>query len=230
MEKEKVMSWVQKLLTKSMHPGTPRHEMLACENKAAELMARYKISATQAMQTDESSDPLHGIEREDINFIVGGRTDWGYFLASAIASSFDCKTMALKYKQSVCFIGYTDDVDTCKWFFNYLQIEIYLWAEKHSTVVKERNSYAHGMVRTIGMRLRELYKKVEEIIPSDCKALVVVKKEKVSKFLRKEFPSSRPMRQNKSNFNSFSQGMKDGKNLDLSNGNRARVGEQSKIA
>jgi len=76
MEKEKVMSWVQKLLTKAMHPGTPRHEVAACEQKAAELMARYKISATQAMQTDDSANPLSGIERENVDFIVGGMTDW----------------------------------------------------------------------------------------------------------------------------------------------------------
>jgi len=35
---------------------------------------------------------------------------------------------------------------------------------------------------------------------------------------------------NKGNQDSFSQGLKDGKNLDLSNGNRTRVGETAKIA
>lgn len=230
MEKEKVMSWVQKLLNTAMHPNTPRHEVHAAEQKAAQLMAKYKISAIQASQSQESSNPLDGIERQEVNFLVGGRTDWGYWLANAISKAFDCQIVAFKKQQRICFIGYTDDIDTCMWFFNYLQIEIYLWAEKHSTLVKERNSYAHGMVNTVGLRLRELYKKVEEIIPSDCRELVVVKKEKVSKFLKKEFPNSRPMNQSKKNFNSYGQGMKDGKNLDLSNGNRSRVGETAKIA
>ena len=229
MEKEKVMSWVQKLLTKSMHPNTPRHEVAACEAKAAQLMAKYKISAIQASQSQESSNPLAGIDRQEVDFLVGGRTDWGYWLANAISKAFDCQIVALKEQQKICFIGYTDDIDTCIWFFNYLQIEIYLWTEKHSTLVKERNSYAHGMVNTVGLRLRELYKKVEEIIPSDCRELVIVKKDKVNQFVNQQFPHTGHMRQNKGSRDSFGQGLKDGKSLNLSNGNRQRVGEQTKI-
>ena len=230
MEKEKVMSWVQKLLNTAMHPNTPRHEVIAAEQKAAELMAKYKISMTQATQSKESSDPLDGIEREDIDFIVEENTDWGYFLAFRIAEAFDCKSLSMRLDQKVCFLGYTDDVDTCKWFFNYLQIEIYLWAEKHSTLVKERNSYAHGMVMIVGERLRSLYKKVEEIIPSDCRALIVVKKEKVNQFKKQQFPHTARVLPNLTTRSSFDQGLKDGKNLDLANGNRQRVGETAKIA
>jgi len=203
MEKEKVMSWVQKLLTKAMHPNTPRHEVHACEAKAAELMAKYKISAIQATQSQESSNSLAGINRQKVDFLVGGRTDWGYWLANAISEAFDCQIVAFKKEQKIYFIGYTDDIDTCIWFFNYLQIEIYLWAEKHSTLVKKRNSYAHGMVNTIGIRLRELYKKVEEIIPSDCRDLVIIKKDKVNQFTKQQFPHLGHMNMNKGNQDSF---------------------------
>jgi hypothetical protein len=37
-------------------------------------------------------------------------------------------------------------------------------------------------------RLLELYRRVQEIIPSDCRALVLVKKQEVDEFKAKEFP------------------------------------------
>jgi len=230
IEKEKVMGWVQKLMTKAMHPNTPKHEVEACELKAAQFMAKYKISMTQATQTQESSDPLKGLEREDTEFIETGRSDWGYFLAFGIARAFDCKCVSMKWANRVSFMGYADDIDTCKWFFDYLQIEIYLWAEKYNKRKKERNSYAHGMVTTIVDRLKSLYNKVEEIIPSDCRALIVVKKEKVKQFAKIQFPNTVPIQANALSRDSFYKGMVDGKNLDLANHNNAKVNEQQKIA
>lgn len=216
MEKQKVIDWVQKLMTKAMHPNTPKHEVEACERKAAELMARYKISMSKTIQNETSKGEFSGMEREEVGFIIGGRSDWGYYLGLRIAETFDCEMIALKYNQSVCFLGYRDDVDTCKWFFDYLQIEIYLWAEKYSKLVKKQNSYAHGMVAEVGKRLKSLYKRVEEIIPSDCRALVVVKKEKVANYFKSEFPRVRKSRATQKNYDDFSQGMRDGKKLDLS--------------
>ena len=232
MEKEKVMSWVQKLMVKAMHPNTPKHEVEACELKAAEFMARYKITMTQALQSNDSADPLDGIQRDDVTDILGsgGRTDWGYFLGFGIARAFDCKMVSMKYRQAVSFLGYVDDVETCKWFFDYLQIEIYIWAEQFHKNKTERNSYAHGMVQTIIGRLESLYKKVEEIIPSDCTALIVVKKEKVKQFAHQQFPSTKPISANQLKLDSFQVGLKDGKKLDLSNQQRAKVSEQRKVA
>jgi len=230
MEKEKVMSWVQKLMTKAMHPNTPKHEVEACELKAAEFMAKYKITMIQATQSQESSDPFKGLDNMRADFIGEGRSDWGYYLAFGIARAFDCKSIAESYRNQVCFLGYVDDIDTCKWFFEYLQIEIYLWAEKFSRLKKEQNSYAHGMVNTIEERLTSLYKRVEEIIPSDCRDLIVIKKKVVKDFAKHVFPRTRPKARNKMKFDAFSQGMKDGKNLDLANHNRAKVNEQAKLA
>ena len=230
MDKEKVMGWVQKLMTKAMHPNTPKHEVEACEMKAAEFMARYKITMTQATQSQESNNPFDGLDKMRADFIGEGRSDWGYYLAFGIARAFDCKSIAESYRNRVCFLGYADDVDTCLWFFNYLQIEIYLWAEKFSRLKKEQNSYAHGMVTTIEDRLKSLYKKVEEIIPSECKDLIVVRKQVVNKFTQNEFPHTKPKKRNQVKFDAFAQGIKDGKNLDLANHNRAKVNEQKKVA
>ena len=232
MEKEKVMEWVQKLMTKAMHKGTPQHEIDACESKAAELMARYKISMTQAMHSEESVDPMEGIERDDMEFIGASKsTDWGYFLGFAIAKAFDCKGISMKYRGAFAFMGYADDVDTCKWFFDYLQIEIYMWAEKFSKGKRKQNAYARGMVTTIRERLVSLYRKVEEIIPSDCRALIVINKEKVKQFAKNEFPSTHTHKSVKlgGNRNAYMTGREDGKNLDLTNHNRSKVSEQVKI-
>jgi len=231
MEKEKVMSWVQKLMTKAMHPNTPKHEVEACEDKAAQLMARYKITMIEAAQTKESSDPLDGIERGNSDFIDGGKsTDWGYFLGFGIARAFDCKGISTKRTKRFAFMGYADDVDTCKWFFDYLQIEIYVWAEKFSKAKKKRNSYARGMVEIIAYRLASLYAKVEEIIPSDCRALVVVRNENVKRFAKEEFPNATTIKSNKLTTDAYITGREDGKNIDLANHNRAKVSEQAKIA
>lgn len=229
MQKEKVMEWVQKLVTKAMHPGTPKHEVDACENKAAELMARYKITMTQATQSQESSDPFEGINKEIVDFIVDGRSDWGYYLAMYITNAFECKSIVIGNTKTVCFLGYQDDIDTCKWFFDYLQIEIYLWAEKNYTGKKERNAYAHGMSKIVGSKLKKLYKKVEEILPSDCRDLIVVKKKKVTAYMNIKFPGFVKSGGGNIDITAFRKGLKDGENLDLANHNRDKVSKQAKI-
>ena len=219
MEREKVVEWIQKLATKSMDPGVSPAEGAALQEKVAQLMAKYKISEMEATSEKEIED--HEMIQEEIKFAQSGRMTWGYMLAWGIAPVFECKAIRKHNSQVMMFFGYPDDVETVAFFFRYFQMQIIHFADESGyKTVRDKNSYAQGMVKKLVHRVFSAYQRAKEIVPSDCRALMVVKQGAVQKFVDKKI--GRTVKSNlKHNIHSraYTKGYVDGDKVNIVNPN-----------
>jgi len=221
MNREKVVDWVQKLMAKAMDPNISEEEKDVFQEKVAQLMAKYKVSEMEATTPEEIKD--HEMLTEEIKFYQGkGRMTWGYYLAWGIAPVFDCKAVKENSSSSkMFFFGFPEDVGTVAFFFRYFQLQIIQFADKSGLgTVKEKNSYAHGMSSKIVKRVTEAYKRAKEIIPSNCRDLIVIKEGAVEKYVDKEIGKTIPSRIRPSiDAHAWGKGYKDGDRVDIVNSN-----------
>jgi hypothetical protein len=80
-----------------------------------------------------------------------------------------------------------------------------------------RRNYCFGMTETISRRLQDLYARREEFIPSDCKALIVIKNDGLAKFFQQQFPNAIAGRRIalKGDVDSYRRGQADGRTVNL---------------
>jgi len=219
MDREKIVEWIQKLMNKAADPASSPAETNSLQEKVSQLMAKYKISEMEAVTPEEIQD--HEMVREDIPFAQTGNMNWGFTLAWGIAPIFDCQAIKSGATKKMMFFGFPDDVETVAFFFRFFQLQIIDWADNSGyRTVKDKNSYAHGMVKKINWRVGQVYKKAKEIIPSDCRALIIVKEQAVEQFRKKEIGGVRHAKA----FNNFNQkawgkGYVDGDRVDIINPN-----------
>jgi hypothetical protein len=195
--KQKMIDKILKLLELGSEKNPNEHERNLAADTAAKLMAKYSI---------EFIDLKNGKPKEEIfgNEYVKGMSakyfTWEGDLATYIIGAFDGKIVFRNYLDgtwSACFIGTKSDVEIATFFFKYLRRTVGKAADGYSRLKKERETFATGMVMQIGKRLNDLYKKREEFIPSDCKDLVVIKKEGVTDYMKKLFPHVRTGKANR---------------------------------
>lgn len=233
--KEKIVAKIMKMMElgredKNSNPNERENAL----RMAAKLMAEYSISFT---------DLRNGKPNESVfvTFVVEGSVDktvdYEAMLALYIAEAFDCKAINSTLDDSwvLKFCGTKHDLEIVVYFFKYIRRTMYAMANKNVTLentqipydrkrvtdkdVREaRRNYCFGMVTTIGERMKELYCKREEFIPSDCRALVVVKKEGVDKYYREQFPYAQKSRSRRlsGDLRALDRGKADGKNVNLS--------------
>jgi len=219
MDREKIVEWIQKLMNKAIDPASSPAETNSLQEKVAQLMAKYKISEMEATTPEEIQD--HEMVREDIPFAQTGNMTWGFYLAWGIAPTFECEAIKSGSTKKMMFFGFPDDVETVAFFFRFFQLQIIDWAD-HSgfRTVKDKNSYAHGMVKKLNWRVSQVYKKAKEIIPSDCRALIIVKEQAVERFRKREIGG---VRTNKASLNlnhkAYQKGYVDGDKVDIINPN-----------
>ena len=117
------------------------------------------------------------------------------------------------------FFGFPEDVATVAFFFRYFQLQIIDFADASGyRTVKDKNSYAHGMVNKINFRVSKAYERAKEIVPSDCRDLIVVKEGAVKKFREKEIGRTVRSRMDPSlNHNAWRKGYVDGDRVDITN-------------
>jgi len=224
MDREKVIDWIQKLMTKAMDPGSTPAEQAALQEKVAHLMAKYKISEMEAVTPEEIKD--HEMIREEARFYQGNQRgmNWGNYLAGGIAPIFECKSLRMTGTNRIMFFGYPQDVATVTFLFRHFQLQIVEFADRTNyTTVKDKNSYAHGMVLRITERVGAAYKRAKEIVPSSCRDLIVLKEGAVLSFRDKELAEMGMRLAGKSNHrpqmngNAYTQGYVDGQRVDISN-------------
>ena len=235
--KEKIISKIMKLMElgredKNSNP----HERESASRAAARLMAEYSIDFVDLRNGKPNESPF-------VTFSVEGsvdeKVDFEAMLAMYIAEAFDCKVInswgEYGIKWVLKFCGTKHDLDIVVYFFKYLRRTLYAMANKNVTLENTRlpygrkrvtdkdvreaqRNYCYGMVETIGERLKELYQKREEFIPSDCRALVVVKKEGVEKYYKEQFPNARSSRVRRlsGDLGAHDRGRSDGLNVNLS--------------
>lgn len=219
MDRSKVVEWIQKLVAKAMDPACTPEEAESLQEKTAELMAKYKISEMEAVTPKEVEN--HEMLRENLTFAQGGNMNWGYFLAAGVAAVFECEVVRLGRTQKLSFFGFPDDVETVAFFFRYFQLQIIDFIDNSNLrTVKNKNSYAVGMTRRIVERINEAYVRAKAKMTSECRDLIVVKKDAVSTYVEKEIGKTHKANlSNNFNASAFTKGYIDGAKVDITNPN-----------
>jgi len=236
--KEKIVATIMKCLELSREDNNGTEAERATAKEMAErLMAKYAIDFVD-LRNGKPNDSVF------VTFTVEGsaeeKVDFESALANGIAKAFDCKMIndwkldGFRYQWMLSFCGTKHDLEIVVYFFKYLRRTLYAMAQKNVTketvngngrtrittsyIEEARRNYCLGMVRTINERLTELYAKREEFIPSDSRALVVVKKKGVEDYYHQQFPNIRNSRRKtmKGDIGAYYKGAEDGRNISLS--------------
>jgi hypothetical protein len=224
MERTKIVEWVQKLMTKAADPAATEAERDSIQAKTEQLMAKYKVSMMEATTPDEIKD--HPMTKENVKFVVPGRSFWGFSLAASIAPIFECDVIRHGKSNRMTYLGYPEDVETCVYFFRTFQMQIILAVDETDyNTVKQKSSYAWGMTSRISERMKQAYERVKEIIPVETKALIVLKEKEVDKFTASLFGKIGKGRRSEAKIDrgAYENGYYDGRNVDISHRGRRKV-------
>lgn len=221
------------------------HEQQAASDMASRLMAEYSIDFAHLRNVNKDTDSFvqMTVDGSDTN-----KVDFEATLAYMIAKAFDCKVINTTSKTlfpeagqrpygswQMCFVGTKNDLEIAVFFFKYLRRTVYSLAQKNVTADNVRPTYTssgkrkvdlknakrnhcYGLVTTIGERLVDLYQRREQFIPSDCKALMVVKKDGLVKAFKEMFPNAVTRRTSslKGDVGAYHNGKSDGLRVNLS--------------
>jgi hypothetical protein len=220
--------------------NTNPHERESAMKMAAKLMADYSIDFIDLKSNKPADDTFITL---DVEGSSEEKVDYEASLANSIARAFDCRLVnTYEYKDfariwKMCFIGSKHDIEIVVYFFKFLRRTLGTMSIKNVTresikeadpykakriteqyIKQARHNYCYGMVNSIDERLQELYAKREEFIPADSRALMVVKKDDVEKFMKEKFPNLRYSKavSLKGDMGAFRQGKADGKKVNLS--------------
>jgi hypothetical protein len=217
--KEEIVAKIMKLMELGNEENNSNpHEREAASRKAAEMMANYAIDFADLRSEKPKEDVFITIE---VDGSADVKIDYESHLAFNIAHAFDCE-MINTYRKGpwqIMFLGTKNDLEIAVFFFKHLRRTLSAMArlkfprDSHHS----RKNYCFGLVTTVGERLEDLYKRREEFIPSDCRALVVVKKENLQNYFNQQFPDRSHGRrtQFKGNLEAYHQGKADGKTINL---------------
>ena len=234
-KKEEIIAKIMKLMElgneeKNSNP----HEREAATRKAAQLMAEYSLDFADLRNGKPTEDTFvtMNVDGSDEN-----KVDYEAVLAAAIAEAFDCRVINTfrNGPWQIAFCGTKHDLEIAVYFFKFLRRTMYAMATKNITkettsptygrsgsrrvdVRMARRNYCFGLVQTIHARLRDLYLKREEFIPSDCKALMVVKNTGLQTYFKNQFPNAvngRSIRLS-GDHRAYDKGVADGRNVNLS--------------
>ena len=186
-KKAKLIDKIQKCL--SLATSSNPHEAQLAEDTAARLMADYSISMVEIR---ENGTPDNTFVKIYVDGSEVSKVRWESTLAGVIAKAFDCRivnTWGSRREWVLCFLGTNSDVSISIYFFKYLRRTVGTSSERAFTRRVDVNTFAYGMVTTIGERLERLYKRRNEVMDSNCKALVVVKQKGLGEYVHKEFPN-----------------------------------------
>lgn len=237
--KEAIISKIMKLMELgNEEKNTNAHERESASRMAAKLMADYSIDFIDLKNNKiKDNDPFVTIT---IDGSAEQRVDFEGSLAHNIAKAFDCKMVnqtGYDHIWRLIFVGSKHDLEIAVYFFKFLRRTLYAMSSLNVTreslkqanpylgrkitekyIEEARRNYCFGLVQTISERLEELYKKKEEFIPSDCRALVVVRKSDLEDYLKKMFPNLRHLRASslKGDVGAYKRGLADGKDVNLS--------------
>lgn len=218
MDEEKLaaMQKIMKLLELGKEGNgayTPEQE--AANTMAAKLMAKYAIDFTELRASNSKG---HVFEKMVIDPLDVVYCDWEACLANSIAKAFDVRMVNSKHPVwTINFMGVKSDLEIVIFFYRHLRRTVGRKSEIEFKRKADQETYAYGMVRTISQRLQDLYKKREEVMESDCRAMVLVKTDGLEKFVKDMFPSltTSKARTLKGSSEAYSRGLADGQKVGL---------------
>ena len=209
---------LEKLFATAMHENTPEEEAHTAMEKATEIMAKEKIAIADFMRT---TDKKEFIIEGNVKFHYGGRRsyqDWELRLGTVVSKAFDCSYITDWEHTSGEVFGHETDVDNVVYFFAFIQFKI-AGKIRHYDKKTTKNSYGRGFVDRIGVRLIEMNRKVEQVVPTDCRELLVVKKELAVKKMKDKHPKTQSFSLNQiRDHRAYLKGQRDGGSLSLRHG------------
>ena len=219
----KMVDIIRKLMLKAMDNSTTKAESNTFKEKAADLMAKYQISMSETTIKEDVVED--GVDSNTVDAVTEGRMRWAFYLAQFIAGIFECKALRHTGTHTLRFFGFPDDLKTTTYFFNYLQIEISQRTRRQNwSTKKEEDSYAFGMSQRVYLRMMEVYERVQEIIPSECRDLIVLKDKAVDSKIKSTFGKVRNSKTTaKDDPTAYRAGYKDGANIDIGDHSKRKV-------
>jgi len=226
---DKVLSRIKKLMALGLgDPDSP--ESKSAMDKVAKLMQEHGVA-----EIDLDADGHVNVDAllEEFVEVYSKKTDrWERALGHCIAVSFDCRMITLISKSGLptrSFVGTRSDVDLSIYFYKFIRMQIMKRAEKLHRLVADQKAYGYGCTIKVNERLKEMYTKREEVMTSDSHALILIKKDDVTKFYNKKYPSRKKgsaFNINNTNADAFNQGIKDGDKIKMSQqvGNKSATG------
>jgi hypothetical protein len=215
---EKKRDILEKLFNLAMHEDTPEEEAHTAMEKATEIMAKEKIAIADVMRTTDSKD---FITNQKLKYFYGkmrGYQDWENQLVSGLCRAFDCSFIRTDSRTTADVFGHETDVENVVYFFAYIQFKIAGKIRSFRTET-EKNAYGRGFVVRITERLQEMYKKIEDIIPSDCRDLMVIRKDLANKKKREKYPNITYSSPNAiRDYQAYERGLRDGGKLAIRRG------------
>lgn len=228
MNRTTIMSRIAKCLALSADTTTTQAERDTANKMAERLMLKYNINKLEATSKTEIEN--QEVYRNQAEALHNGMTDWELHLAGGICYAFDCESVFHRTIDGgqFTFLGLKEDLELVDYFFSFLQTLVEVATETdggYATSKKAKNAFSRGMVDRINHRLKELYKYVQNNLPSDCKDLALVKKDVVQKKFNEVFPNTKQHKSTKvsqEELKAYYRGQKEGNSIDLSS-NRIQV-------
>jgi len=166
------------------------NEAKAWQEKAESIMAKYNISRAETIVLEREAGKVNMV-REDIDcFYEDNVQDWEGRLGWAITKAFDTEAIRIPdYNGGItklAFLGRPEDVANTVYFFDYLQAAIAANARKVFVSKRDKQDFGVGAVAVLKDRLIDLNR--QDILPENCRAIIVLNKGDVNTFVKKEFP------------------------------------------
>jgi hypothetical protein len=224
-EKTSMIDKIMKLLELGKDERGHEGERNSANDMAARLMAKHAIDFTDL----RSSKPKSCVfEKQVIDPMDEVFCQWEAVLADGIARAFDCKAVHSRHPVwTINFLGTKTDLEIVIFFYRHLRRTVGRKAELGYKGKRDQETYAHGMVATINSRLDDLYKRREQVMESDCRALIIVKKDDLKLFIKDQFPALSKIRPQKlSNGAAYAHGKADGQNVGLARPISGGAGEK----
>jgi hypothetical protein len=225
-DREKAMETILKCMRLAADPGATEGERDVAQRKAEQVMAKWQIGSLEMrLKAESKTDKPKSTEsvKQTYEGIFDPQADWEMMLADSIAKTFNSRVIVIDGRSRLHFFGSVSDLEIIDYFFSKLRLEIDSWAEDaYPRGVRDRRSYAYGMTSRVSQRMDELYKAVEQMMPNDCKALVLVDKALVKQAVNEVYASLGKLKHRTVRNDAYSRGYMDGNNLNLES-NRSRL-------
>ena len=220
MSREKIIERVQKLL--ALSKSSNEHEAALAAFHAQRLLSEHNLNISE-LEIKET-----GATETKFKLRQMTADKWVILLLSAVARSFDCKTMFCSNgldKASVMVIGCGKDSEVASYVMQYLLREINrlatLYVKSLTTAFNinkqaYRKSYLLGASRGVISKLAEQKKEA----PVTSTALVPVKDALVTNYVSKHYAdaSAKKFRASSVFRDAFDQGFSEGKDVQISKG------------
>jgi len=227
MSREEIIEKIQKLMALGDSPNP--HEAELASQKAAELLAKYDITMMDVIARKSKDGTIMDLIHQALFDQYGeGNYIWEGTVLVTLCNVFECDVVR-RYKspgtdstegnkREFVLFGTSSDLSIVSHFFRFLRMRITNNQRKMNMNKKESYFYAQGVMSTISDRLRDMYRRKQDILKAaNTRDIVVIKNDLVEKAKRKMFPKLIKKKPPQAiDRNAFMQGANDGEKIPIS--------------